>query len=109
MDDLEKEKTSIEGTLLMLDDTTPHTAVPVQVIRDGEVIATTLSDEHGRYQFIDLKPGRYQVRCYTMDGYVYYGEEKARKEERPLYIVPVPLMKSTTEAQRAQRKKGEEI
>ncbi len=63
---------SIGGTLLMLDDTTPHVAVPVQVIQDGKVIATTLSDERGVYRFINLKPGRYQVRCYTLDGYVYY-------------------------------------
>jgi hypothetical protein len=31
---------SIEGTLLMLDDKTPHVAVVVQAIRDGEVVAT---------------------------------------------------------------------
>ena len=72
MGNSEKEKTSIEGTLLMLDDTTPHVAVPVQAIRDGEVIATTLSDEQGRYQFINLKPGRYQLRCQVLGGYVYY-------------------------------------
>jgi len=68
---------SIEGTLLMLDDATPHVAVPVQVVRDGEVIATTLSDEAGKYQFIGLKPGEYQVRCHVLDGHVHYGEEKA--------------------------------
>ncbi len=33
-----KDHVSIEGTLLMLDDRTPHVAVPVQVIRDGEAI-----------------------------------------------------------------------
>ncbi|MBI1925416.1 sigma 54-interacting transcriptional regulator [Candidatus Poribacteria bacterium] len=36
------------------------------------VIATTLSDEAGRYRFINLKPGRYQVRCQVLGGYVYY-------------------------------------
>ena len=56
-----EEIISIEGTLLMLDDLTPHVKVPVQVIRDGEVVATVLSDERGEYQFADLKPGRYQV------------------------------------------------
>ncbi len=49
------ELVSIEGTLLMLDDTTPHTAVPVQVLQDGKVIATTLSDERGKYQFRNLE------------------------------------------------------
>ena len=63
---------SIEGTLLMLDDMTPHVAVPVQVLRNGEVIATVLSDERGKYQFINLKPGRYQLRCQVLGGYVYY-------------------------------------
>jgi serine phosphatase RsbU (regulator of sigma subunit)/sugar lactone lactonase YvrE len=78
MDDVEKkelpmkEEISIEGTLLMLDNSTPHVAVPVQAIRDGEVIATTLSDESGKYQFISLRPGRYQVRCQVLGGYVYY-------------------------------------
>jgi len=63
---------SMEGTLLMLDDMTPHAAVPVQVIRAGEAVATTLSDARGKYRFINLKPGEYQVRCQVLEGYVYY-------------------------------------
>jgi DNA-binding NtrC family response regulator/ligand-binding sensor domain-containing protein len=65
---------SIEGTLLMLDDSTPHVAVPVQVIQNGKVIATTLSDERGKYQFVNLKRERYQMRCHVLGRYVYYGE-----------------------------------
>ena len=38
-----------------------------------QVSRTTLSDEGGRYQFINLKLGRYWVRCQILDGYVYYG------------------------------------
>ena len=80
----------------MLDDKTPHVALVVQAVipdrplspqnwgdkgrlrgagGEGEfqIAATTLSDENGKYQFINLKPGRYQVRCYTLNGYVYYG------------------------------------
>ncbi len=72
MGNVEKEKISIEGTLLMLDDTTPHVAVPVQAICDGKVMATTLSDENGKYRFINLKPGQYQLRCQVLGGYVYY-------------------------------------
>jgi len=89
-----KEAISVEGTLLMLDDTTPHVAVPVQAIRNGfddtisreqpnqttsrnptgiRGIATTLSDESGKYRFINLKPGQYQVRCQILNGYIYYG------------------------------------
>jgi len=69
-----KEAISIEGRLLMLDDSDPHVAVPVQAIRNGKVIDGTLSDENGKYRFINLKPGRYQVRCQILDGYVYYGQ-----------------------------------
>jgi serine phosphatase RsbU (regulator of sigma subunit)/ligand-binding sensor domain-containing protein len=67
-----EDHVSIEGTILMLDDKTPHVAVPAQAIRDGEVIATTLSDESGRYQFTNLEPGQYQLRCQVLGGYVYY-------------------------------------
>jgi len=67
-----KEAISIEGTLLMLDDVTPHVAVPVQAICNGEVMVTTLSDESGKYQFINLKPGQYQIRYHSLDNYVYY-------------------------------------
>jgi len=78
---------SIEGTLLMLDDATPHVAIVVQAVippsddgGEAEVVATTLSDEKGRYRFINLKTGQYQVRCYTLKGYVYYGEEDKNSE-----------------------------
>ena len=72
---------SIEGKLLMLDDMTPHVNVPVQTIRDGKVIATTLSDDSGKYQFINLKPGWYQVRCQVPGEFLYYGEDKAENHE----------------------------
>ena len=63
-----EDHVSIEGTLLMLDDRTPHVAVPVQAMCDGEVVATVLSDEAGKYQFINLKPGPYQLRCQVLGG-----------------------------------------
>ena len=65
-----EDHVSIEGTLLMLDDTTPHVVVPVQAIRDGEVVATMLSDLTGKYSFADLEPGSYQLRCHVLEGYV---------------------------------------
>ena len=72
---------SIEGILLMLDGKTPHVAVVVQAVlpsADGasepEVVATALSDESGKYQLINLKPGDYQVRCYTGE-YIYFGQQ----------------------------------
>ena len=49
-------------------------------IFNPQVVATTLSDENGRYRFINLKPGQYKVRCYTLDNYVYYGEERRSRK-----------------------------
>ncbi len=79
---------SIKGTLLMLDHATPHVAVPVQVVRDGEVVATTLSDERGKYQFTNLERERYQVRCQVLGGYVYYGEggSTVTDEDRAVFL-----------------------
>ena len=71
-----KEAVSIEGRLVMLDDTTPHVSVWVQALRNRKVIATGLSDERGRYRFINLKPGRYKLRCQVLNGYVYYNTEE---------------------------------
>ena len=63
-----KETISIEGTLLMLDNATPHVAVPVQAIQNGKAVATTLSDDIGKYRFANLKLGMYQVRCQVLNG-----------------------------------------
>ena len=64
---------NIVGILFMPapDHTTPHGAVLVQAIRDGELVNTTLSDEMGRFSFTNLKMGQYRVRCQTPMGYVY--------------------------------------
>ena len=69
--DSDIDPVSISGTLLMLDDVTPHVAIVVQAVSEGKAVATTLSDEAGKYQFVNLKPGKYQVRCYMLNGYVY--------------------------------------
>jgi hypothetical protein len=42
-----KEAISIEGTITMLDDTTPHVAVSVQAIVGEKVIDGVLTDEDG--------------------------------------------------------------
>ena len=69
---------SIEGKLLMLDNSTPHLMVCVQAIQNGEVVAADFSrtepPERGLYQLVNLEPGWYQVRCQVLGGYVYYGE-----------------------------------
>jgi hypothetical protein len=81
---------SIQGKLLMLDDKTPHVAVPVQAVipsptgQDNKALAidTILSDEVGEYKFYSLRPDTYQVRCQILGGYVYHGEEKTGESER---------------------------
>jgi len=86
-----KEAISISGVLLMMDNRTPHVSVVVQAIQDGKTIATALSDEDGKYQFINLKPGRYQVRCQVLDGYVYYGENRTSKPISSSTYSPINL------------------
>jgi serine phosphatase RsbU (regulator of sigma subunit)/ligand-binding sensor domain-containing protein len=76
-----EDHVSIEGKAMMLDGKTPHIALVVQAIRGSETVATTLTDEGGRYQFISLKPGDYHVRCYTFNGYIYYDGAKVLKVE----------------------------
>ena len=73
-----QDNVSISGQLLMLDDKTPHVACVVQVVRHVRVdhppiVSTTLSDENGHYQFTNLTPGAYQVRCYTIN--IYFNRE----------------------------------
>ena len=72
------EEISISGTLLMLDDKTPHVAVVVQAVTpaadpgdEPTVVATVLSDTQGKYELANLKPGPYQLRCHTWNGYFY--------------------------------------
>jgi len=121
-----KKAISIEGTLLMLDDKTPHVAVVVQAVLplspppqpsptrgegeegrgrrvgersnsnllsldgrgvggEGVVVATTLSDKEGKYRFINVKPGRYQVRCYP-GKYLYFGQKASAMEGTILHV-----------------------
>ncbi|MCD6506139.1 response regulator [Candidatus Poribacteria bacterium] len=69
---------SISGMVSAYDGT-PLEGITVQAVRISgdakskpDVVASTLSDENGRYSFVDLRPGEYQVRCYTGKGYQYY-------------------------------------
>lgn len=92
---------SIVGTLFMPvpDHATPHVAVLVQAVRDGEVIDTTLSDEMGRFSFANLKPGQYQVRCQTPIGDVYPVEgethQVAAGETHQVHFHIAPFKKGT--------------
>ncbi|MFC1716376.1 two-component regulator propeller domain-containing protein [Candidatus Poribacteria bacterium] len=80
-----RDAISIEGNVLMLDGKTPHIGVTIDAIRDGKVVATTLSNEDGIYQFVNLKPGSYQLRCHVLGEHIYYGSGVAGQ---PLQIKP---------------------
>ena len=61
---------SISGSLLKFDDK-PHVGVLVEALLldkkgSSQRRATTLSDNRGQYKFINLRPGRYQIRCHTL-------------------------------------------
>ncbi|MFS4438940.1 SdrD B-like domain-containing protein, partial [Paracoccaceae bacterium GXU_MW_L88] len=45
--------------------------VSVELLVDGEVVATTLTDANGKYLFDGLAAGDYQVRFTTPDGYEF--------------------------------------
>ena len=64
---------SLSGTLTMLDAArSPHRQVLVQALRGEAVAASALSDEKGQYQFINLRPGDYRLRCLTPARERYY-------------------------------------
>ena len=74
-----KEARSIEGTLMAFD-STPHRNVVVQAlfvsgVGPPKLAATTRSDEGGKYVFVNLRPGRYTLRCHVAGDYVYYRSE----------------------------------
>ena len=57
---------SIEGTVTMLDtEKSPHREVTVQALMEGKAVAVEQTDAKGHYQFVNLRPGDYVVRCQT--------------------------------------------
>ncbi len=48
----------------------PISGVTVELIQNGIVIATTTTDEYGRFRFTDLAPGDYEIRAVSDDGSV---------------------------------------
>ena len=78
---------SISGNLLALDNNTPNAGVLVEAILIGEdggsqKRTTTFSDSRGRYQFINLIAGSYQVRYHPWD---------THNDKSSSMIVPVDL------------------
>lgn len=73
---------SIQGKLMTLDNLTPHDSVVVEAVNNQSKIFRTLSDDQGNYEFVNLKPGRYQVRVQTPIGPILY-ESGERLNVRP--------------------------
>ncbi|MDQ1327583.1 MAG: hypothetical protein QG641_866, partial [Candidatus Poribacteria bacterium] len=78
-----REAISISGRILKENSNLPQENVMVQAvaINNDEVnypkfIAGEVSDKRGMYRFINLKPGRYQVRCQIPGGDTYYKKGK---------------------------------
>ena len=91
MDFTLKDAISTQGAVMTLDRNTPQASVVVQAIKTSEkapaptsanagenekVAATVLTDEKGKYKFINLRPGQYRVRCQTPGEMVYYDQGK---------------------------------
>ena len=79
-----KQAVGIQGSILMLDQQSPHVGIVVQALKPSQeraksgletsdqIIATTLTDDRGQYQFINLKPGAYHIRCHIPGRLVYF-------------------------------------
>ena len=84
-----KQSVSIEGQLLAFDGLTPHISIPVQAVKMeqandsklGLVSATTLSDTNGRYQLINLMPGKYP-RAMPSPRWIYLSSESNNQATR---------------------------
>ncbi|HAV64783.1 MAG TPA: hypothetical protein DCY13_20745, partial [Verrucomicrobiales bacterium] len=65
---------------------------PGRTFPTGQVVARVVTDENGAFHLPNLKPGRYQVRCPTMEGYEWYdggrifylGNKEGRTASNPL-------------------------
>src|SRR2546422_1825181 len=67
---------TIRGKLRRFD-STPHVAVPVQLLdRSNQVVQTQLSDDAGGYSFTNVPPGTYRVRCHVLGGVRYHGLDR---------------------------------
>ncbi|GAK52543.1 hypothetical protein U14_03794 [Candidatus Moduliflexus flocculans] len=50
----------------------PLSGVTVELLQNGQVVATTVTDEYGRFQFVALAAGDYDVRAVAPDGAVVH-------------------------------------
>jgi ligand-binding sensor domain-containing protein/signal transduction histidine kinase/CheY-like chemotaxis protein len=71
---------SIKGTLMAFDNS-PQAAVNVQAVPVTETGSTgkpaaVMSDEIGRFKFVNLRPGQYHIQAYVGGRYAYYRAKK---------------------------------
>ncbi len=66
----------LSGRLTALDDS-GHAGHLVEAERDGHVYAAVSTDYLGRYEFEDLPPGGYRIRCEGADGFLYSGHDRS--------------------------------
>jgi len=52
-----------------------------------EIAMTVLSDTRGKYQFINLPPGTYRIRCQIPNRYLYYSDPQTG-EPQPIQVKP---------------------
>ena len=50
----------------------PLSGVTVELLQNNQVIATTVTDEYGRFHFLNLPAGEYDVRAVGQDGAVIH-------------------------------------
>jgi signal transduction histidine kinase/ligand-binding sensor domain-containing protein len=77
------EGTALAGRVLTPDASAGLAAMVVQAVdatgeaaapgAEPRAAAATLTDQAGAYRFLNLRPGRYQVRCQVAGGHVYHG------------------------------------
>ncbi len=81
------ETSRLSGRLTALDGS-GHPSRLVQVVQDGKVYASTLSNDQGFYEIVDLPPGEYHLRAEGAEGFHDYRDPLVRPTGRsaPIHL-----------------------